>query len=212
MRHAWRIWVVLGITAWSLLGYAADSPRQNPQLTVFVVERAGASARVLADAERNAARVFHQAGVDVDWINCDQINQESACGRFSQADLVVRLVPRALALSDEIFGVAFVENNAGTYADVFFDSIRRLREQDREVSLSPILGDVLAHEVGHLLLGTNAHSREGIMQAHWQAGQLQSVAKGQMRFTGEQASKMRARVSSMRRNRNDSTVVAMAHQ
>jgi hypothetical protein len=203
----WRkatIWVWM--LMWSLIGWAEKS--QNPHLTVFVAERAGTSVHALAEAERNAARVFHQAGVDVEWINCDDKQQEPACGKVSQADLIVHLVPRARTLTGDIFGVAFVENNAGVYADVFVDSIQSLREQDSAISLSPILGSVLAHEVGHLLLGTNAHSREGIMQAHWQAEQLRHIAKGQMRFTKEQSGRMRARVESRHANHRDESMVA----
>jgi hypothetical protein len=205
MRRKTTGWVIVWVMMWSLMGWA-EQP-QNPHLTVFVAERAATGVHVLAEAERMAARVFRQAGVDVEWMNCDQ-GQGPACDKVSQADLVVHLVPRAHALSGEIFGVAYVENNAGVYADVFFDSIQSLRRQVSAVSLSPVLGSVLAHEVGHLLLGTNAHSREGIMQAHWQAEQLDRIAKGQMRFTKEQSGKMRARVESMHANRGDESVIA----
>ncbi len=203
-----RVWVVVLMMTVSLWGWAGEAG--NPQLTVFVIERAGTPARVLTGAERNAAQVFRQAGVDVGWVNCDERKSEAACEKISHADLIVHMIPRARTLSGEVFGVAFVENSAGVYADVFVDPIQRLHEQDRTVSLSPILGDVLAHEIGHLLLRSNAHSREGIMQAHWQAEQLHRVAKGQMRFTKEQAIKMRTRVSSLHNDqRDESTLVAM---
>jgi len=203
-------WTLFWLMTWSLLGWAEEP--QNPQLTVFVVERAGTPARALDSAERNADQVFRRAGVDVDWINCHESKPEASCEKISQADLIVHVVPRARTMSGDIFGVAFVENNAGTYADVFFDSIQSLREQDRAVSLSPILGDVLAHEVGHLLLGTNSHSPEGIMQPRWQAEQLHSIAKGQMRFTKEQAIRIRSRVLSLRSNERDDFVLAAARE
>ena len=41
------------------------------------------------------------------------------------------------------------------------NSARRTRK-----SLPIPLGDVIAHEVGHLVLGTNSHSRSGIMRAY----------------------------------------------
>ena len=203
-------WALFWLMTWSLLGWAGEP--QNPHLTVFVVERAGMLAAALANAEGNADQVFLRAGVDVDWINCNGNKPEASCEKISQADLTVHVVPRARTMSGDIFGVAFVENNAGTYADVFFDSIQRLHEQDRAVSLPPILGDVLAHEVGHLLLGSNSHSPEGIMQPHWQAEQLHSIAKGQMRFTKEQAIKIRSRVLSLRSNERDEFALAAARE
>jgi hypothetical protein len=45
------------------------------------------------------------------------------------------------------------------------------------------LGDIIAHEVGHLLLGVNSHSRSGIMRSHVdvRALPLQSFEKTQAR-------------------------------
>ena len=195
---------VLGLT-WCLSGFGAEA--QNPQLTVFVVERAGVSPHLLLEAEADAAHIIGQAGLDLNWITCRDGAQEASCGAFSQADLIVRLIPRGRA-SGDVFGVAFVENNVGTYADLFFDPIQRLRDQVRSLSLSPVMGGVLAHEIGHLLLGSNAHSREGIMQPRWEAEQLHSIARGQMIFTKEQAVKLRARVALMHDNNHRECLMA----
>ena len=35
-----------------------------------------------------------------------------------------------------------------------------------------ILGCVITHEVGHLLLGSNSHSGSEIMQGQWERGQI----------------------------------------
>lgn len=120
------------------------------------------------------------------------------------AKIVVRLIPHARTLADGIFGVSFLDHDAGAYADIFFEPIRQFHEQNREISLAPILGDVLAHELGHLLLGSNAHSRDGIMQPHWTKEQLQQVAMGRMRFSKEQVTRMRARVASFQREQKNS--------
>jgi hypothetical protein len=198
MLRAAQVFMVVGIVAGSLAARAGDQQKRDPQLTVFVTDRAGVTTQLVADAERHAGRVFLQAGVDVDWVNCGgspDASVDSRCGQpIPTGDLVISIVSRAQTLSDGIFGVSFVANDAGTYADVFFDPIRQLGELNREPSLAAILGDVMAHELGHLLLGSNAHTREGIMQPHWQPAQLHSIAKGQMRFTPEQASKMRTKI------------------
>jgi len=202
-----RIWVAGWVSMVSWLGWAETS--QNPQITVFVVERAGTSSQLLVDAEQNAARVFRQAGVEVEWVNCGQTKPERNCESLSGADLIVHLVPRSRTLSADFFGVAFVDHDAGTYADVFLDSIQQLREQDRGIALAAILGSVLAHEIGHLLLGPNAHAREGIMQPHWETEQLRSMARGQMRFTREQAGRIQARALVLH-SRDGSILAAMS--
>ncbi len=203
-------WAVVWIMTVPLFG-AAEEPH-NQQLTVFVAERAGTPAGVLAEAERNAAKVFHSAGVDIGWINCDEKHLTEACQKVHQADLIVHLVPRAGALSGDIFGVAFIEQGVGVYADVFFGSIQRLHEQDGAISLSPILGDVLSHEVGHLLLGSNSHSKDGIMQPHWSTQQLRQAAMGRLRFNKDQAEKIRNKILLLPRESRGKPALALVTQ
>jgi hypothetical protein len=69
---------------------------------------------------------------------------------------------------------------------------------DCHVSLAGVLAHVMAHEVGHLLLGTNAHSPTGIMRPSWQARELRSIIMGTLLFTSEQAGSMQAKLSDVR--------------
>ena len=57
-----------------------------------------------------------------------------------------------------------------------------------------ILGDVIAHELGHLLLGTNSHSPVGIMCANWDQDYLRLALRGRQLFSPEQSALMRAAV------------------
>jgi hypothetical protein len=57
-----------------------------------------------------------------------------------------------------------------------------------------ILGDVIAHELGHLLLGTNSHSPAGIMCAEWDKEYLRLAVMGFQKFSPEQSALMRATV------------------
>ena len=52
----------------------------------------------------------------------------------------------------------------------------------------------MAHELGHLLLGSNAHSSTGIMRAHWQGEELHRLSRGSLEFTSEQADHMRGKL------------------
>jgi hypothetical protein len=53
----------------------------------------------------------------------------------------------------------------------------------------------MAHELGHLLLGSNAHSRQGIMCPDWHGGELQLASTGSLLFSEEQARFMRKRLA-----------------
>jgi hypothetical protein len=54
-----------------------------------------------------------------------------------------------------------------------------------------VLGHVMAHELGHLLLGSNAHAEIGIMRPRWFGQQLRAVERGALFFSPEQALLMR---------------------
>jgi hypothetical protein len=109
----------------------------------------------------------------------------------------------------EVFGVAFLSaDGAGCYSDVFFDQAMELHVS-WNVALADILGNVMAHELGHLLLGSNSHSGVGIMRAHWQGEELHRLSWGSLRFTNEQADRMRGRLIGNRRERSTQVAASM---
>ena len=121
------------------------------------------------------------------------------CTRFEwPTRLGVRIMHRSARSTSEVFGVAFLSaEGTGCYSDVFFDEAMNLHA-DWNVSLPEILGGVMAHELGHLLLGSNSHSRAGIMRAHWQGEELNLLSRGNLRFTSEQGEHMRGKLSRVR--------------
>ena len=72
-----------------------------------------------------------------------------------------------------------------------------------------ILGYAVAHEVGHLLLGTNSHPPRGIMRARWTEKELLAASAGRFGFFPQQAAKMRADVR-MRNERSSAVRIATA--
>ena len=112
--------------------------------------------------------------------------------------LAVRIVPRSAHATSEVFGVAFLSaEGTGCYSDIFYDRATKLHA-DWNVGLSDLLGNVMAHELGHLLLGSNSHSRAGIMRAHWQGEELNLLSRGNLWFTREQGEQMRGKLNRVR--------------
>lgn len=50
-----------------------------------------------------------------------------------------------------------------------------------------ILGSVMVHEIGHLLLGPNSHSDFGTMQGLWGRKQIRLIMWGKLGFTAQQS-------------------------
>lgn len=108
----------------------------------------------------------------------------------------MRITPNAaVSTSDQIFGVAYLApDGTGQYGDVFWQRAKDLQTNSK-VNLASILASVMAHEMGHLLLGSNAHTISGIMQAHWGPSELRRISMGSLLFLPEQGQRMRVRVT-----------------
>jgi hypothetical protein len=65
--------------------------------------------------------------------------------------------------------------------------VRRAVRDDAEFEVHFILGCVMAHEIGHLLIGSNGHSSSGVMQASWERKQIRQAVTSSLLFTPQQA-------------------------
>jgi hypothetical protein len=169
-----------------------------PTITVAIYDDLHLSARILVDAQGEAMRIYRKAGVTISWIVCKSSTMEvdlRCQDSTSATHLNLRIVPHASKASDGIFGVAFLSaEGTGAYSDISYDSVEELN-RDWHVGVARVLGHVMAHELGHLLLGSNAHSRQGIMCPRWHGVELHQASTGSLLFSEEQARLMRARLA-----------------
>jgi hypothetical protein len=98
------------------------------------------------------------------------------------------------SISDSAFGIAFVgDDETGRNADVFWKRVQQI-QQTAKVDVSLILGSVMAHEMGHLLLGSRSHAVSGLMRARWQPDELRLIRMGALQFLPEQGQRMRTKL------------------
>lgn len=179
--------ITIVIMSFVLCSWAAVGAQQNPPLIVVVYNDAGVSAAVIESAKGTAERIYRATGIRIAWK--DHSDASAGDNQF-----FVRILPQSLNLPGEDFGVAFVGNDGrGVQADIFHSGIERLAA-DSSLGEAEIMGHVIAHELGHLLLGMNSHSRAGIMQAHWTDRQLRQMSMGTLRFDKCQSKIIEARM------------------
>ncbi|MBI3477441.1 MAG: hypothetical protein HY010_17050 [Acidobacteria bacterium] len=170
---------------------------QVSQLSVFVYDDAHVPEATLERGEEVAGRIYQRAGIAIQWNDCRQMSSRSQgdCrDGTSGPHLSVRIVARPLNLPGEDFGVAFVDGEGvGQQADVFYSRIKSFQAAS-SADTAQILGHVMAHELGHLLLGMNSHSMQGIMQSHWGERQLRLASMGNLQFDQHQSETIRDRV------------------
>jgi hypothetical protein len=148
----------------------------SPALTVRLYNTSGIAAPELAAATRTAESILRDTGIDVTFRQCGRqvspADAVDACDdRLMPSEVVVRMINAPAfhtTLSPDAYGVAYVvqETNRGWLATVFGD---RSDQAAARVGVEPgsLLGRVMAHEVGHLLLGAGYHGDAGLMRAHW---------------------------------------------
>lgn len=171
----------------------------EPTATVLVYNHAKVARSILVAAEREAGRILDAAGVRIIWLECPVAptpdGAEGACLRaLKSTDIMLRVLPRPARhrLKADVFGSAI----SPILASVYYDYALRLAVEDEDLEFDAriILGCVIAHELGHLFLGSNSHSSAGIMRSPWGQKQLQQALMGTLLFTAEQAKGIEAQV------------------
>ena len=168
----------------------------NLKISVRVDNRTGISAKKLRFAESEAAKIYAKAGVDVEWHDCPVMaraeSADSTCAApLTPSDLRLRIVDsvklKGVHATSEASGYAI-----GDLALVQLQYLQKLPTAS-EYFRDMILGRVIAHEIGHALLGPE-HSSQGIMQASWGDEQLLRAAS-ELVFTPDQEKALRMAVT-----------------
>ena len=200
---------LVGIAGLVLPAAAFGGEDEPPTITVLVANYSQASPAILAAAEREAGRILGQAGLRASWLECSvgpsTVTPQDPCWKAPQAtDIRMRILPAPVLdkFQDSVFGFAVHPVLASVYYEF---ALRRAQRDDAEFELPIILGCVMAHELGHLLLGSNSHSDKGIMLPRWEVNQVRQLMMGRLLFTPDQASLVRleawARTKSQRDTR-----------
>jgi len=195
------LWLALAIAPSNADGRAKTAKGGDLALKVSMFNDAQISDGKVAAAESVAARLFAHAGIRIDWLNCGHATEtgeeRASCSKAAFPEhFVVRLRQRSLNLNESTLGLSFLgDDGIGCHADVFYAGVEPI-QQEAGLSAEAILGLVIAHELGHLLLGTNSHAVRGIMRANWKRQDLSLARKGMLGFTENQAQRMRVRLES----------------
>jgi hypothetical protein len=166
-------------------------------LTVSVFNDAGVEPSVWLQAEGRATEIMRRSGISLTWLDCGSPATrmpDPNCSAISYpTHLSVRVVPKISPVKGHIFGQTFQDAaGEGNYALVYYPSIKAFRPTTA-VPAGELLGCVVAHELGHLLLGTASHSSTGLMSAVWQDPELRQVVRGNLLFTGDEGEHLRFR-------------------
>jgi hypothetical protein len=144
---------------------AADADAAGQTDTPTAVVRLDNVAVVPTDslnfAESRAAEVFSRIGVRVTWID-----EETAFREHLRPPFTVVLIKSGaplLARPAVVDALGFADPDVAR-AHVIYDRVEALMARSQQ-SAASLLGDVIAHELGHLMLPSPRHSARGIMRS-----------------------------------------------
>jgi hypothetical protein len=176
-KAAWALAVCLMAGTMARAGETVTSA----SVTIRLDDLAGTPETDLTAAKAEMDRIFLAAGVDVKWVGATEMprpgqltlillkhNAQPADARGDIAGEAVRETARAYVYCDQI------------------DNMTRHLPADANV----ILGRVMAHEIGHLLLPRNSHSRVGVMRPHVDFSQVTVTT-----FSSDEARSLRGALS-----------------
>lgn len=193
MTRVYATVIALGL-AMSSVAARADEHRTPVVVRVYNVPTQPAlDNEVLA----SAAALLAHAGVDVIWVRCfTRPRPEETCApAIEPPDLGIVILNSPPAPqgrgADAALGEAYLaEDGSGVLANIFGDRVACMATS-AGAHVGTLLGRVIAHELGHLLMGTSTHRGAGLMRAHWTSTELHQAPASVWAFTSADAADIR---------------------
>jgi hypothetical protein len=161
-------------------------------LVVRLYDSAGVPPRVFEHARQSAAVALAAIGIEPIWRPC---HAQGCVTKPKPQEIEIRFV-KATALTERGslgFSTVDVVEHRGTLATVYVDRVDALAVQ-AGVDRGDVFGHAIAHEVGHLILGSVDHSPYGLMRATWRVDELRRGLPLDWMFSRAQGDEMRRRL------------------
>ena len=155
--------------------------------TVLVFNFRQVSSDTLSNAKKEADQIFSHAGIKIVWRECPTGDEPCSKGPDPVFFLAIRAGPVQNKFLDVVSGKAAVADHL---AVVYYDSLPGGKTTPHETST--LLACVIAHELGHLLLGAYGHSIHGIMRNRWDIEQTRRALMSDLDFLPEEGKLMRS--------------------
>jgi hypothetical protein len=174
------------------------------RVSVLIFDYVGVPPTVRGGAEVEAAYVMSRAGLRTEWVDCSGSSPQSGLDERCQPlldsmTLCVRIVSDSSAAApDDVLGFASLQPlEQGVYATVFYSRVAAA-SAEFGVDAYQVLGCAMAHEIGHLLLGSQSHTATGLMRAQWSREDFRNAAQRSLRFSRRQGVQLQAQVEARR--------------
>jgi hypothetical protein len=188
------------VAALSWVVWMASASCSAQTLVIRLYDYVGFTARDAVHLSHTVDRAFSHSGIHIRWRHCLgplALPFGTACqGEISFNEIAVNLEPHRARNSNDprlCMGQASVNAVGGYSADIFVPAVREQATRFG-LPLGLLSGYVLAHEVGHCLLGPG-HSYAGLMRSQWRLKDAQEISQLSLHLTHQEREKALARVA-----------------
>jgi hypothetical protein len=200
MMRAGRVAVAILITSnWAAPSYGGPRHDDRPPLVINVENHADVPSDDLDKAFEFARRLYRWAGVEMAWSITREPGKPHA-PKPQQSSITVVILGRGmttLGTAASTLGVAPARPDGRERRVYAFAERVKVFATSNNLTLPRVLGHVIAHEIGHVLLPDAGHSSGGLMQANAPAGAL-THDRMPPSFNAAQAATIRQQVASLR--------------
>ena len=196
----------------SVLGLALTGTAGAEKLHVNVYDKANLSPQLLKSVAENLRFIFDHSGIEVEWVegslsadeatlvtytNIVSVVQERRLACAARWDIAAAIIPTAPSnVSRSTLGLARPFARVGLNVEVYSDHIAEAA-RDRNTDEAEVLAHAIAHEIGHVLLRSNAHTASGLMAGIWATREYDWMSTGSMFFTSDEARTIRESIAGL---------------
>ena len=168
----------------------AATESEGRDVRIRILDYARIANDVIAQAQQRVTDIYRTIGVQIRWqvTICPPDPSSSGDETLTEPSDFVLIVlspnmTRRLKVARDVVGMAIVPpQGGGRIAYVLFDRVTRIARAARS-DVTEILGMVMAHEIGHLMLPDGSHSDSGLMRADWKLKELHRPLLPAFEFT-----------------------------
>jgi predicted aspartyl protease len=172
---------------------AREAHQSSAGITILVYNFARVPVTVLTAAEREAGKILGVTSIELVWLDCAPApTTDPRCLRgWTKQSPGLRFITGFNKYQSREFGHADIP----VLATIYYEKVvRRVHAENADSDLGTILGALMAHELGHLLLADPTHSTVGVMGPDWGRAQIKSARAGTLLFTTQQAATLKRRL------------------
>lgn len=205
-RARWQLTaglILAGLLA-AVQSAVAGSFDPNRTVTVHIRNYANVDHETLIEAEKVADTVYRHVGVELQWTGDSSLAPPDSDNQKPRGltDIELSIIPASMSdrlhMAKTVMGFAPGSGRDRTAVYIFYGRVQEFEArlgQAAAVTSGQLLGHVISHEMGHLLLNLEAHTQAGIMRGKWDLQDFQDAACGTLLFSRDQAAVIRSEVS-----------------